>query len=136
MTGTNEAESHVSSSLLAAVSTVGGMVLLILASVVLFGEGAEDGPLQVAMTLGLTLALVVAMTSGNSAEDLAAAMSKGINSALGTIFVLLAVGALIGSLFLSGTIATVIYFGADLGTPQILYILVFKHATRGRFVRR
>ncbi len=125
MTGTNEAEPQVSSSLLSAVSTVGGMVLLILASVVLFGEGAEDGPLQVAMTLGLTLALVVAMTSGNSAEDLAAAMSKGINSALGTIFVLLAVGALIGSLFLSGTIATVIYFGADLGTPQILYILVF-----------
>ena len=45
------------SSLAAALLTVGGMVLMILASVVLFGEGAEDGPLQVAMTLGLTLAL-------------------------------------------------------------------------------
>jgi NhaC family Na+:H+ antiporter len=113
------------SSLAAALLTVGGMVLMILASVVLFGEGAEDGPLQVAMTLGLTLALAVAMASGNSAEDLSGVMRKSIDSALGTVFVLLAVGALIGSLFLSGTIATVIYYGAQFGTPQILYILVF-----------
>jgi NhaC family Na+:H+ antiporter len=113
------------SSLAAALLTVGGMVLMILASVVLFGEGAEDGPLQVAMTLGLTLALAVAMASGNSAEELSGVMRKSIDSALGTVFVLLAVGALIGSLFLSGTIATVIYYGAQFGTPQILYILVF-----------
>ena len=38
---------------------------------------------------------------------------------------LLAVGALTGSLLLSGTIATVVYYGAQFGTPAILYILVF-----------
>ena len=89
------------SSLAAALLTVGGMVLMILASVVLFGEGAEDGPLQVAMTLGLTLALAVAMASGNSAEDLSGVMRKSIDSALGTVFVLLAVGALFGVIFSS-----------------------------------
>ena len=114
-----------SSTLLAALVTIGGMVLMILMSIVLFGEGAEDGPLQVAMTLGLALALVIAMTTGSSAEALSAAMTKSINSALGTIFVLLAVGALIGSLFLSGTIASVIYYGAQYGSPRFLYLLVF-----------
>ena len=50
--------------------------------------------------------MVISMASGFSAEDLSASASKSINSALGTIFVLLAVGALIGALFLSGTIAS------------------------------
>lgn len=116
-------------SLIAAVIAIGGMVGLILASILLFGEGAEHGPLQVAMTLGLTLTMVVSIASGFSAEDLSASASKSISSALGTIFVLLAVGALIGSLFLSGTIASVIYYGAQFGTPRILYILVFVVAT-------
>ena len=35
-----------------AVAVIGGIITLILGSIVLFGEGAEDGPLQVAMTLG------------------------------------------------------------------------------------
>ena len=101
------------------------MVVIILTSVVLFGEDVENGPLQVAMTLGLAFATVVAMFSGYSAEELADASSKSISSALSTIFVLIAIGALIGSLFLSGTIATVIYYGAEYGSPKILYILVF-----------
>ncbi len=118
-----------SSTLVAALVAVGGMVGLILFSVVLFGEEAEGGPLQVAMSFGLCVAMLAATIQGFSMEDLSASMVKSINSALGTIFVLLAVGALIGSLFLSGTIAAVIYYGAWLGTPQILYILVFVVAT-------
>ena len=112
-------------TLAAALITIGGMVALVLGAIVLFGEGAEDGPLQVAMTLGLTFTMVISIAVGFSAEDLSASASKSINSALGTIFVLLAIGALIGALFLSGTIASVIYYGAQFGTPEILYILVF-----------
>ncbi len=118
-----------SSTLIAALIAVGGMVGLILFSVVLFGEETEGGPLQVAMSFGLCVAMFAATTLGFSTEDLSAAMVKSITSALGTIFVLLAIGALIGSLFLSGTIAAVIYYGAYLGTPQILYILVLVVAT-------
>ncbi len=89
-----------SSTLAAALVAVGGMVGLILFSVVLFGEEAESGPLQVAMSFGLCVAMLAATIQGFSMEDLSASMVKSINSALGTIFVLLAVGALIGSLFL------------------------------------
>jgi NhaC family Na+:H+ antiporter len=121
---TSEQESK-QASLVVALVAIGGMVAVILTSVVLFGEGAEDGPLQVAMTLGLTFTMVISIASGFSAEDLTASATKSITSALGTIFVLLAVGALIGALFLSGTIASVIYYGAQFGAPQILYILVF-----------
>ena len=35
-------------------------MLLILGSVALFGESAEDGPLQVAMMFGLAAAMVIA----------------------------------------------------------------------------
>ena len=121
----DEAPAAATAGLPAAVMTVGTMVLLILGTVALFGESAEDGPLQVAMMFGLAAAMVIAKAGGSSAEDLAKAIRSSIDSALGTVFVLLAVGALIGSLFLSGTIATVVYYGAQFGTPQILYILVF-----------
>ncbi len=117
--------SQASASLAASLVTFGSMVALILGSVALFGSSAEDGALQVAMTFGLAIAMVIAAATGRSAEELSGAIRSSIDSALGTIFVLLAVGALIGSLFLSGTIATVVYYGAEFGTPQILYILVF-----------
>ncbi len=125
----SEGQESTHASLVVALAAIGGMVAIILTSVVLFGEGAEDGPLQVAMTLRLAFTMVISIGAGFSAEDLSAAATKSISSALGTIFVLLAVGALIGALFLSGTIASVIYYGAQFGAPAILYILVFVVAT-------
>ncbi len=112
-------------SLAASLITIGSMVGLILGTVFLFGGESEDGPLQTAMMLGLAVAMIVASRSGHTMEDLAASIRSSIDSALGTIFVLLAVGALIGALFLSGTIASVVYYGAKFGSPQYLYILVF-----------
>ena len=117
------------SPLWAALVTIGSMVALILASIMLFGQEAEDGPLQVAMTLGLTISVLVAKPLGYSVEELSASMSRSIGSALGTIFVLLAIGALIGALFMSGTIASVVYYGAEYGFPRILYLLVLVIAT-------
>lgn len=106
--------------LFAAVAAVGAMVGLILLSVVLFGEEAESGLLQVAMSFGLCAAMVTTTAMGHRMEELSGAMVRSITSALGTVFVMLAVGALIGSLFLSGTISTAVAYGAELGTPQIL----------------
>ncbi|PRY20231.1 transporter (NhaC family) [Aliiruegeria haliotis] len=122
-------ETTSSKLLLAGLVSVGGMILMIIGSIALFGESAEDGPLQVAMMFGLSIAMLSARSLGFTMEELSAAMSASINSALGTIFVLLAIGALIGALFVSGTIAAVIYYGAQIGTPHILYLLVLVIAT-------
>ncbi len=56
----DEAPTAATAGLPAAVMTVGTMVLLILGSVALFVESAEDGPLQVAMMFGLAAAMVIA----------------------------------------------------------------------------
>ncbi len=125
----SEQPSRTESPLWAALLTVGSMVALILVSIVLFGQEAEGGPLQVSMTLGLVIAILVAKPLGHSIEELTASMTKSISSALGTIFVLLAIGALIGALFLSGTIASVVYYGAAYGFPRVLYVLVLVIAT-------
>jgi NhaC family Na+:H+ antiporter len=53
------------------------------------------------------------------------AIGENIGSALGTIFILIAIGAVIGSLYLSGTVAAFVYYGLELLSPAIFYIAVF-----------
>lgn len=101
------------------------MIGLILLAVFLFGSEADSGPLQVSITLALLFALGVAYRYGFRGALISEAVTKSINSALGTIFILLAVGALIGSLYLSGTVAAFVYYGVDILTPTIFYITAF-----------
>jgi NhaC family Na+:H+ antiporter len=53
------------------------------------------------------------------------AITNSINSALGTIFILLSVGALIGSLYLAGTVPAFVYYGVAILNPTIFYITAF-----------
>jgi NhaC family Na+:H+ antiporter len=46
---------------------------------------------------------------------------KSISQAMGAIFILLAVGALIGTWVMSGTVTTMIYYGLSLLAPSIFY---------------
>ena len=76
---TNDSEPSVS-LLPAGVIAVGSIVPIALTSVWLFGASVEHGPLQIATTLGLSVAVVVMMFGGYSAADLSGAMSKGLCS--------------------------------------------------------
>jgi Na+:H+ antiporter, NhaC family len=111
-------------SLLDAVAPVVVLILLIGLTIVIFGTGAADGPLQIALMVSAVFAGLVAFKNGYSDASVRDAVIGGVTSALGAIFILLAVGALIGAWNLSGTIPTVVTYGLRLLNPTIFYVAV------------
>ena len=116
-------------SLFASLTVLAVMVGLILFAVFLFGQEVASGPLQVSITLATLLALAVAYGYGHRGALISEAIGKNINSALGTIFILVAIGAVIGALYLSGTVAAFVYYGVELLSPRFFYIAVFALAS-------
>ena len=95
---------------------------LIGGSVMLFGLGAIDGPVQVALILSAMVAAMVALKNGNPWSAVSAAEGKALASVSGAIFILLAVGALIGTWNMAGTIPTLVYYGIKLLQPSWFYL--------------
>ena len=112
-------------SLGASLFVLGVMVALILFSVVQFGSEVAAGPLQVSMTLATLVAVAVAYVYGYRGAVISEAVSRSVSGTLGTMMVLLAIGALIGALYLCGTVAAFIYYGVALLSPQFYYVMVF-----------
>ena len=100
------------------------MITMLTWSIVLFGIDAAAGPLQVALLMSAVVAAVVAHKNGHSWERLAEETVKGISLAMSAILILLMVGALIGVWNMSGTIATVVYYGIKYINPQWFYLAV------------
>ena len=46
-------------------------------------------------------------------------------SIVGTVFVVIAIGTVIGTLYLSGTVAAFIYYGSDIISPRFFFVTVF-----------
>ena len=90
----------------------------------LFGIDAATGPLQVALLMSAVVAAVVAHKNGHSWERLGEEIVKGISLAMSAILILLMVGALIGVWNMSGTIATVVYYGIKYINPAWFYLAV------------
>ena len=84
-------------SLLDAVLPVLVLIGLIALTIALFGISATDGPLQVALLLAAAFAALVALKNGYTSAAIADAAIGGVTTAMSAIFILLAVGALIGT---------------------------------------
>ena len=112
-------------SMLASLLVFGVMIGMILLSVWLFPGEVETGPLQISMTLATLLAVGVAYRYGFHGALVSEAITHSINAALGTIFILLAIGAVIGSLYLAGTVPAFVYYGVALLNPKIFYTAIF-----------
>jgi NhaC family Na+:H+ antiporter len=50
---------------------------------------------------------------------------SGVNGTIGTVFVVLAIGTLIGTLYLSGSVAAIIYYGVAIISARFFYVTVF-----------
>ena len=109
-------------SLLDAILPIMVLILLIVLTIVLFGVEATDGPLQVALLLSAAFASLVAFKNGYTAAAVADAAVGGVTTAMGAIFILLAVGALIGTWNMAGTIPTVVDYGIRLLDPSIFFL--------------
>ena len=97
------------------------MVVMLTWSIVLFGIDAAAGPLQVALLMSAVVGALVAHKNGHSWEKLGEEIVKGISLAMSAIMILLMVGALIGVWNMSGTIATVVYYGIKYINPSWFY---------------
>ncbi len=98
------------------------MIALLVTSIVLFGLDAATGPLQVALFMSAVVAAMVAHKNGHSWQRLGEETVKGISIAMSAIMILLMVGALIGIWNMSGTIATMVYYGVKYIDPSWFYL--------------
>ena len=93
-------------SMLDAVLPIVVLIVLLALTIYLFGIDATNGPLQVALLLSAAFASLMAFKNGYTVAGVADAAVGGVTSAVGAIFILLAVGALIGTWNMAGTIPT------------------------------
>lgn len=108
--------------LLAALVPVATLVGLLGLSFFLFGDSAAAGPNQVALVFCSLVAVYVAWRHGHSVEDVRDAAVASVNTGLTAIFILLAVGSLIGTWALSGTLIAMVYYGIKLLSPDYFYM--------------
>jgi NhaC family Na+:H+ antiporter len=97
------------------------LVVLLGLSVGLFSDNASYGPNQIGLLLCACIAGLIGLRNGLRWKDIEEAMVAGVTLATNAVFILLAVGALIGSWILSGTVPTMIYFGIQLMDPSWFY---------------
>ncbi|TLU68059.1 Na+/H+ antiporter NhaC [Thalassotalea litorea] len=97
------------------------MIGLLVAAVLYFGEDSSWGPNQIALLMATGVAIGIGFKNGHSWLDMERAIVKGISISLGAVLILLAVGSLIGTWLLSGTVPTMIYYGLNILNPSWFY---------------
>lgn len=94
------------------------LAVLIAGSLALFGLDALDGPIQVALVLAAAFAALIVLKNGYHWDAVQDAGQDAMASVTSAMFILLAVGALIGTWNLSGTIPTLVYYGLQILSPS------------------
>jgi NhaC family Na+:H+ antiporter len=98
------------------------LILLIFGSLLIFGLDALDGPIQVALVLACVCAELVALWLGYRWTEIEEVGRVAMGTITSAIFILLAVGALIGTWNLSGTIPTLVFYGIKVLSPSWYYL--------------
>ncbi len=97
------------------------LVGMLAVAVAFFGDNSSYGPNQIALLVSMGIAIVIGIKNGHKWHDLEKAIVRGISLSLGAILILLAVGSLIGTWLLSGTVPTMIYYGLKILDPSWFY---------------
>jgi len=97
------------------------LVCLLACSVYLFGSDSSYGANQVALVLATCAAALVGRQVGISWKQAQEGIIHGIGVGLGPTLILLAVGMLIGTWILCGTVPAMIYYGVEILNPGIFY---------------
>lgn len=108
-------------SLLQSLTPIAALIALLSMSIWLFGADSSQGANQVALTLAAAVAALIAIYNGERWTDILQAIVNGVSTALGAILILFAIGALIGSWSLSGTVPAMIYYGVQILSPTVFY---------------
>jgi len=105
-----------------AIIPVASLILLVGLSYLLFGDAGAVGPNQVALVVAAMIAVFIGWRRGHSIESLGQAARDSVATGIGAIFILLAVGGLIGTWALSGTLVAMVYYGLQLLNPDYFYV--------------
>jgi Na+:H+ antiporter, NhaC family len=108
-------------SLLQSATPIGVLVILLAGSVYLFGSDSSGGANQMALIFAAAIGAIIAARNGHPWRDIERAIIDGISTAMGAMMILLAVGALIGTWLMAGTVPAMIYYGLHLLHPQFFY---------------
>ena len=109
-------------SLVDALIPVITLVGLMATTISLFGLDATGGPLQVSLMLSAVVAGLIAVKNGFTTTYVRDAAISGVSSGMTALFILLAVGALIGTWNMSGTIAAIVYYGLSILNATWFYV--------------
>ncbi|WP_440877441.1 Na+/H+ antiporter NhaC [Thalassotalea sp. PLHSN55] len=110
-----------SPSLMDALLPIVSLIIMLSAGVIYFGDNSSYGPNQIALMASMGIAIVIGLKNGFLWESIEQAIVKGISLSLGAVLILFAVGALIGTWLLSGTVPTMIYYGLQILNPSWFY---------------
>lgn len=97
------------------------LIFMLSGAVYYFGDNSTGGPNQIALLLATGIAVIIGIKNNYKWSDIEKAMINGISLSMGAIFILLAVGSLIGSWMLSGTVPSMIYYGLKILDPSWFY---------------
>ena len=97
------------------------LIAFLAVAVFYFGNDSSYGPNQIGLLVAMGIAIVIGLKNGHVWHDIEKAIIGGITLSLGAILILLAVGSLIGTWLLSGTVPTMIYYGLQILDPSWFY---------------
>ena len=109
-------------SLAEAAIPVASLIILVGLSFYLFGDAGAGGPNQVALIVATMVAVLLGWRRGYTLHELGEAAVASVESGLGAIFILFAVGALIGTWAMSGTLLAMVYYGLQILNPNYFYV--------------
>ena len=107
--------------MLDAIAPIVVLIIMLSFSVYLYGDDSSYGANQIALILSACIAAIIAIKNGYTWKEVEAGIVKGIGMGMRAILILLAVGALIGTLIMSGTVPAMIYYGLNILSPSIFY---------------
>ncbi|MGX0479929.1 Na+:H+ antiporter, NhaC family [Staphylococcus pasteuri] len=105
---------------LESISTIIVMVIVVTTGFVIFNI-----PIQVLLLISSAYAACIAYRVGLRWGDLEEGISKRLNTAMPAIFIILAVGVIVGSWMFSGTVPALIYYGLNFLNPSYYLVSAF-----------
>ncbi|REL27167.1 Na+/H+ antiporter NhaC [Thalassotalea euphylliae] len=108
-------------SMLDAFIPIIALIAMLSTAVVYFGDNSSYGPNQIALLIAMGIAIIIGLKNGFDWHSIEKAIVNGISLSLSAVLILLAVGSLIGTWLLSGTVPTLVYFGLQIIDPSWFY---------------
>ncbi len=100
------------------------LVCLLSCAYYLYGDDAAGGANQIALLFSALTAAFIGRLHGWSFEEMRDAAVGSVTTGISAVFILLAVGSLIGTWAMSGTLISMVYWGLKILSPDYFYFTV------------